>query len=118
MKNFFFYYKNIIGVIIDAIIIILGLSIKNYVFVIMGIVLLLLTLYVAKLEKKDAEEKARIAAEKKKATPKESICIINLWYRSNEKRWLNKKRDIKIFDDVLIYEAESMTYSKGNLSIV
>ncbi|KHS58414.1 hypothetical protein QX51_02920, partial [Terrisporobacter othiniensis] len=52
-------------VIIDAIIIILGLSIKNYVFVIMGIVLLLLTLYVAKLEKKDAEEKARIAAEKK-----------------------------------------------------
>lgn len=31
----------------------------------MGIVLLLLTLYVAKLEKKDAEEKARIAAEKK-----------------------------------------------------
>ena len=56
--------------------------------------------------------------QKKKATPKESICIINLWYRSNEKRWLNKKRDIKIFDDVLIYEAESMTYSKGNLSIV
>lgn len=64
MKNFYMKYKNIIGVIIDAIIIILGLSIKNYVFVIMGIILLL-TLYVAKLEKQDAEEKARIAAEKK-----------------------------------------------------
>ena len=56
--------------------------------------------------------------QKKKATPKESICIINLCYRSNEQRWLNKKRDIKVFDDVLVYEAESMTYSKGNLSIV
>lgn len=65
MKNFYMKYKNIIGVIIDAIIIILGLSIKNYVFVIMGIVLLLLTLYVAKLERQDAEEKARITAEKK-----------------------------------------------------
>lgn len=65
MKNFYMKYKNIIGIIMDSIIIILGLSIKNYLFVIMGIVLLLLTLYVAKLEKQDAEEKARIKAEKK-----------------------------------------------------
>lgn len=54
---------------------------------------------------------------KKKATPKESICIINLWYKTNETRWLNKKKEIKIFDDVLVYESEDMTYSKGNLSI-
>lgn len=65
MKNFYMKYKNQIGIVVDTTIIILGLYIKNYIFAVMGLVLLLLTLYVAKLEKQDAQEKARIAAEKR-----------------------------------------------------
>lgn len=56
--------------------------------------------------------------QKKKSYLKESICIINLWYKLNETRWLNKKREVKVFDDVIVYEAENQTYSKGNLSII
>lgn len=73
MKNFYMKYKNIIGVIIDAIIIILGLSIKNYVFVIMGIVLLLLTLYVAKLEKKMLKKKLELQLKRKLLRPNKSV---------------------------------------------
>ncbi len=65
MKDFYMKHKNKMGVVIDIIIIILGLSIKKYIFAFMGIILLFLTLYVDKLEKQDAKEKARIAAEKK-----------------------------------------------------
>ncbi len=54
---------------------------------------------------------------KKKSIPKESICIINLWYREDETRWLNKKRELKVFDDILVYESENQSYSTGNLSI-
>lgn len=65
MKNFYMKYKNQIGIVIDTIIIVLGLFIKNYLYTIMGVVLLALTLYIARLEKQDAKEKARITAEKK-----------------------------------------------------
>lgn len=65
MKNFYMKYKNIIGIILDTIIVILGLSIKNYFFAVMGLLLLFLTLYVDKLEKQNAKEQAKIAAEKK-----------------------------------------------------
>lgn len=65
MKNFYMKYKNQIGIVIDTIIIVLGLLVKNYLYTIMGVVLLALTLYVARLEKQDAKEKARIIAEKK-----------------------------------------------------
>lgn len=65
MKNFYMKYKNIISIIMDIIIIILGLFAKKYVFIIVGILLLLLTIYVDKLEKKQAEERARIIDAKK-----------------------------------------------------
>ena len=65
MKNFYMKYKNQIGVIVDIIIVILGLYIKNYVFAVLGAALLALTLYIAKLEKKHEEEQAKIAAEKR-----------------------------------------------------
>lgn len=65
MKNFYMKYKNQIGIVLDTTIIILGLYIKNYIFAVMGLALLFLTLYVDKLEKKDAQEKARITAEKR-----------------------------------------------------
>ena len=65
MKNFYMKYKNIISILMDIIIIILGLFAKKYVFIIVGILLLLLTIYVDKLEKKQAEERARIIDAKK-----------------------------------------------------
>lgn len=55
---------------------------------------------------------------KKDAFPRESICIINLWYKKDETRWKNKKGEIRIFDDVIVYESETRVYSKGNLSII
>jgi len=35
-----------------------------------------------------------------------SICIINLWYVTNETRWKIKKDEMKIFNDILVYEKE------------
>lgn len=64
MKNFYMKYKNHVGIIVDSIIIVSGLYIKNYIFAIMGLVLLLLTLYVYRLEKRNAEEKAKEIAAK------------------------------------------------------
>lgn len=53
-----------------------------------------------------------------KSSPADSICIINLWYKLDETRWKIKKDEMKIFDDVLIYEKESDTYSVGSLKLV
>lgn len=64
MKNFYMKYKNPIGIIVDVIIIILGLLSKNYIYTIMGIGLLFLTLYVSKLEKQHANEQAEKLAKK------------------------------------------------------
>ena len=55
---------------------------------------------------------------KKKASPPNSICIINLWYKTNETRWKIKKDEMKIFDDVLVYEKESDSYSVANLRAI
>ena len=55
---------------------------------------------------------------KTKSSPADSICIINLWYKLDETRWKIKKDEMKIFDDVLIYEKESDTYSVGSLKLV
>lgn len=52
---------------------------------------------------------------KVKASPKESICIINLWYKRNEERWQRKKKEISFIDDVLIYDRESGRILTGNL---
>lgn len=43
---------------------------------------------------------------KTKAIIKESICIINLFYKTNEKPWIKKPSDILFMDDVLIHETE------------
>lgn len=53
---------------------------------------------------------------KKKARLKESTCVINLWYKRDETRWGIKKPEVKVFDDVLVYEHETDIFSKGNLS--
>ncbi len=53
---------------------------------------------------------------KKEAHLPESICIINLWYKKDESRWGIKKPEIKVFDDVIVYEHETGIFSKGNLS--
>ncbi|MEG0857036.1 MAG: hypothetical protein RSG52_11230 [Terrisporobacter sp.] len=66
MKNFYIKYKNPIGIMMDVMLIVLGLSTKNYIFAILGVILLFLTLYVAKIERREAEEKAKQTAEKKR----------------------------------------------------
>lgn len=54
---------------------------------------------------------------KKCALLHESICIINLWYKPSETRWINRKKEIGFFDDVLVYEKDIDKFSKGNLTI-
>ncbi len=41
-----------------------------------------------------------------KANIRESICIINLFYKTNEEPWIRKPSDIFFMDDVLIHETE------------
>lgn len=55
---------------------------------------------------------------KKKSSPDSSICIINLWYKATEERWSCKKMETQIFDDVLVYEKDTDTYSTGKLSVI
>lgn len=43
---------------------------------------------------------------KTKSIIKDSICIINLFYKTNEKPWIKKPSDILFMDDVLIHETE------------
>ena len=43
------------------------------------------------------------------ANIKESICIINLFYKTNEEPWRRKPTDILFMDDVLIHETEEKT---------
>ena len=38
---------------------------------------------------------------------KETICIINLWYTTEEKPWNTKPESIKMFDDVIICEQDT-----------
>lgn len=40
---------------------------------------------------------------------KESICIINLFYKTNEEAWKRKPAEILFMDDVLIHETEENT---------
>jgi len=54
---------------------------------------------------------------KKLSILKDSICIINLWYKQNESRRINKMSDISFIDDVIVYEKEENTFSIGNLSV-
>ena len=84
MKNFYMKYKNHIGIIVDSTIIVLGLYIKNYIFAAMGLALLLLTLYVYKLEKRNEEEKAKKIAEKKASKAEQK--------RLNKKKKKKKKK--------------------------
>lgn len=43
---------------------------------------------------------------KVKAIIRESICIINLFYKTTEEPWIRKPADILFMDDVLIHETE------------
>ena len=65
MKNFYLKHKNKISIILDILLILMGIYSKNIIFVIVGIALFALTLYVSKLEKEEEKRKAEIAAEKK-----------------------------------------------------
>ena len=43
---------------------------------------------------------------KTKSIIKDSICIINLFYKINEEPWIRKPSEILFMDDVLIHETE------------
>ncbi|MBQ8361961.1 MAG: hypothetical protein IJX44_08470 [Bacteroidaceae bacterium] len=54
---------------------------------------------------------------KKNSIPRESICIINLWYKESEnQQWIRKKPSINFFHDVLIYEKEFNQILVANLT--
>lgn len=53
---------------------------------------------------------------KKKSLPKESIAIINLWYRRNRQHWRRKKADIALINDTIFFEKETQMIFKGNLT--
>lgn len=55
---------------------------------------------------------------KKKATPSESICVVNLWYKEDETEWKKRKAETRIFSDVMVYEKELGRFSVGNLKAI
>ena len=65
MKEFYMKHKNNIIMFLNAMIIALGFFAKDTKFIIVGILLTALSLYVIYLEKKTEEEKAREKAERK-----------------------------------------------------
>lgn len=67
MKNFYMKYKNPISIALDIALIILGILSRSILFTVSGLLLLFLTLYVSKFEKRKAEEDAKILADKKAA---------------------------------------------------
>lgn len=65
MKEFYIKHKNSIVMFLNVMIISLGVFAKDTKFVIIGILLTALSLYVIHLEKKAEEQKAREKAERK-----------------------------------------------------
>lgn len=65
MKEFYMKHKNSIVMFLNVMIISLGVFAKDTKFIIIGILLTALTLYVIYLEKKSEEQKAREKAERK-----------------------------------------------------
>ena len=65
MKEFYIKHKNSIVMFLNVMIISLGVFAKDTKFVIIGILLTTLSLYVIHLEKKAEEQKAREKAERK-----------------------------------------------------
>lgn len=52
----------------------------------------------------------------KKLSPlRESVCIINLWYKPDETPYKCKKVDVRHFDDVLVYEKDINSFCVGSL---
>ena len=65
MKEFYMKHKNSIVMFLNVMIISLGVFAKDTKFIIIGILLTALSLYVIHLEKKAEEQKAREKAERK-----------------------------------------------------
>ena len=64
MKNFYMKYKKIFVLICNILLIILSIFAKRYIFTVLGVFLLGITLYTFKFEKKQAELEAQKKAEK------------------------------------------------------
>ena len=71
------------------------------------------TLYIRSLKDKLAEN-----TRKKKYWPKESICVINLWYDVYDQVRRNRRNTIPFMDDVLVYDKEGYRLLVGKLSTI
>lgn len=87
MKELYMKHKNSIIMFINAMIIGLGVFTKDTKFIIIGILLMALSLYVISLEKKAEEEQAKIKAERKALRDAEKARN-----RGKKKKKKNKKR--------------------------
>ncbi len=87
MKELYMKHKNSIIMFINAMIIGLGVFTKDTKFIIIGILLMILSLYVISLEKKAEEEQAKIKAERKALRDAEKARN-----RGKKKKKKNKKR--------------------------
>lgn len=53
---------------------------------------------------------------KKKSLPQESICVINLWYNTDEVVRRNRRNTISFMDDVIVYDKENNRLLHGKMS--
>jgi hypothetical protein len=59
-----------------------------------------------------------INTKKKSMLPKESVCVINMYYNTNDEPIYTKTGKPRDFDDVIIYMEEIQSFKHGNLSII
>lgn len=52
---------------------------------------------------------------KKKAVPRQSICVINLWYNQQEKEWRRRPSETLVLEDVILYEKEFDRFAYAKL---
>ena len=71
------------------------------------------TLYIRSLRDKLAENKR-----KKKYWPKESICVVNLWYDIYDQVRRNRRNTIPCMDDVLVFDEEGARLLVGKFSSI
>ena len=71
------------------------------------------TLFIRTLRENLVENKR-----KKKNWPKESICVVNLWYDTHENVRLNRRNTIPFMDDVIVFDQEGSRLLHGKLSSI
>ena len=59
-----------------------------------------------------------INTKKKNMLSKESVCVINMYYNTNDEPIYTKTGKPRDFDDVIIYMEEIQSFKHGNLSII